>query len=176
MSCETKTGLYTAAFKGVTCTGDMALWKKPPYNDSATMILLSLDGSENQVRGLFSALATNNQIEMTNGEEHFHLTRGWQGHLRFNKWRIGYGKYHALIWNEELASQCIIIHDKPEEAWERFLKKKRVPFLKEWIPHLIRLLENQGLAEILDGVNMKGWHWTASDDQVCDLLVQKIHK
>lgn len=165
--------LYKLSFRGITAMGDMALWQKPLYNDHATVVLLSLYGSENQLRGIFSALASNYEINLSSEI----LTRGWDGNIRFKDWRTGYGKYHALIWNEKLISECIIAF-KPgkEEVWESFLQRKRIPILKEWIPQIAGILEKEGLVETLEGINLRGWHFKASDDEVCDWIVKKIYK
>lgn len=171
---KTEQGTFQAAFRGIKAIGDMALWRSP-HNDCGTIVLLSLYGSESQLRGIFSALATNNEITLSDSTE---LMKGWDGHLRFRSSRIGYGKYHALVWNEDLLSDCIAVIDPAKEidAWEAFLQKKKVPFLREWTARLVAALMREGLVEELSGVNLKGWLWTASDNEVCDLIVEEIYR
>ena len=164
--------LYEVTFQGIKATGDMALFNKQQP------IILSLYGSESQLRGIFSSLATNNEITLQTDTAFYNLTRGWEGHLRFKSFRIGYGKYHALIWNEQLISETIMVMEKGEEqkAWENFLKSRKVPIKREWIPEIIAILKREDLIETLVGVNLKGWHWTAQDNAVCDLIVEEIYK
>ncbi len=181
MSCETvlektqkQDTLYKIAFRGITAVGDMALWKKPLYSNASTALLLSLYGSENQLRGIFSSLATGYQLKL-NGES---LTRSWDGNLKFKKSKIGYGKCHALIWNEKIIPECVITFASGEDiaAWEKFLKRRKIPLLKKWLPKLTGILKKQGLVEELSGINLKGWHLTTSDDQVCDYIVKEIYR
>lgn len=173
----TRQGMFNVSFKGIKAIGDMALWRKSDKGD-AISVLLSLYGSEGQLRGIFSALATNNEITLAERDSRLDLIRGWTGHLRFKSWRIGYGKYHALVWNEDLVSDCIAVVDPAKEvdAWEAFLQKKKVPFIREWTARLVAKLVRDGLVEELEGLNLKGWLWTASDDKVCDLIVEEIYR
>lgn len=165
---------FQAAFKGIKAIGDMTLWRKSQQG-SATVVLLSLYGSESQLRGIFSALATNNEIALNNSIE---IQKGWDGHLRFKGWRIGYGKYHALVWNEDLVSDCIMVFDpaKEIEAWETFLQKKKIPFIREWTFSLVSILLRDNLVEELEGINLKGWLWTTQDDTVCDRIVEEVYR
>jgi hypothetical protein len=167
-------GMFEVAFRGIKAIGDMALWRQP-HNDCATNVLLSLYGSESQLRGIFSALATNNEITVGNSLD---LLKGRDGHLRFKSWRIGYGKYHALVWNEDLVTDCIAVVDPAGEidAWEAFLQKKKVPFIREWTARLVAIMVRDGLVEELGGINLKGWLWTASDDTACDRIVEEIYR
>ena len=48
----TKQGLFQISFRGIKVIGDIALWKKPVYNLNAMVVLLSLFGSESQLRAL----------------------------------------------------------------------------------------------------------------------------
>lgn len=169
-------GLFGLSFRGIKVMGDMALWKKPVYNLNAMIVLLSLYASESQLRAIFSALVTNNDV-VIDADESMALMKGWEGHLRFKSWKMGYGKYHALIWNEELVSKCVTVTGTSEvEAWETFIKKRKVPILQEWIPSLISILEREELVTELDGMNLKGWLWTASDETVCDRIVDEIYR
>lgn len=170
-------GLFNLSFRGIKVMGDMALWKKPIYSLNAMVVLLSLYGSESQLRAIFSALVTNNELVIETGEGGMDLIKGWEGHLRFKSWKMGYGKYHALIWNEELVTKSVTVIETSEvEAWEAFIKKRKVPILREWIPDLISILEREELLTELDGVNLKGWLWNASDDTVCDKIVEEIYR
>jgi hypothetical protein len=173
----TRQGMFEVSFKGIKAIGDMALWKKSDKGNVIS-VLLSLYGSEGQLRGIFSALATRGEITLIEGDNSLELVKGWDGHLRFKSWRIGYGKYHALVWNEDLISDCIMVCDpaKEVEAWEAFLQKKKVPFIREWTTRLVAKLVRDGLVEGLHGINLKGWLWTASDDKVCDLIVEEIYR
>ena len=171
----TRQGLFQVSFRGIKATGDTALWRQP-NSDYAPIVLLSLYGSESVIRGIFSAFATNNEVVVGNNDRQV-LGKGWEGHLRFKGWKMGYGKYHALIWNEDFVSECITAVGQASEveAWETFFRKKKVPILKPWIPRLIPILIRDGLVEELEGINIKGWLWTASDDTVCDRIVEEIY-
>jgi len=173
----TRQGLFQVAFRGIKATSDMALWRQP-NSDYAPIVLLSLYGSESVLRGIFSALATNNSVVVGDDDSRQELGKGWEGHLRFKGWKMGYGKYHALVWNEDFVSDSIMVVEQSSEldAWEAFLKKKKVPFLREWIPRLVSILERDGLVEELGGMGIKGWLWTTSDDTVCERIVEEIYR
>ena len=178
LQTPTRRETFQVAFRGIKAVGDMALWKKPHDDSSATVVLLSLYGSESQLRGIFSALATNNEVTLTEGDGYTDLVKGWDGHLRFKGWRIGYGKYHALVWNEDLISDCMMVFDpvKEIEAWEVFLQKKKISFLREWTFSLVSFLLRDELVEELEGINLKGWFWKTADDTVCDRIVDEIFR
>jgi hypothetical protein len=165
--------------RGVRCKSDAGL-----YLDNSCRLelkFLSIYGSPQQVRAVFALLAQNHDVdvvEVKDGEEEvFSLTRGWQEGLRFKSYPLGYGKRHALIFTEELGKE-IILWTSPEEK-ERILlsglSKRRIPFDRAWLWELEKVLFSE---EHL--IELKGWggfqgyvcHW--NDDEVCDLIVERI--
>jgi hypothetical protein len=176
---DKQTRLYQVVYGGITAITDVALWKESPYSSDSdcTFVFMNMYGSESQLRGIFSAIASHNVVTIKNDDSEIFLSRNWQSFLRYKSWKIGYGKYQALIWDETLLSECIVsANGKDMEAWETFLKKRRVPFLREWIPNIVSVLEKEELIKELHGVGrLRGWHWMASDNEVCDLIVKEIY-
>ncbi len=168
--------LVQVIYRGVTGICDMSLWAGNSNDDkSANITLISLYGSESQVKAISAAAATGDEIIIKKDKERVRLYKTYQNHIRIKTWRFGYGKYHALIWDEELITDCII-YNQPEkelEAWRRFLKTRRIPLLAEWITRIVSILANNGLITELKGHGINGWRWRASDDEVCDLIVKE---
>ncbi len=164
-------------YTGITSICDRALWKMSPYSDESILVLLSLYGSESQLRGIFSAIAQRYEITLKKGEKEIQLMRQWDGSLSYKSSKIGFGKYHAVIWDSTLLSECVVMTKNQEEieAWTGFLEKRRIPFLKEWISPLVEILLREELIEPLDSMGLKGWHFQTSDEEVCNLIVSEIY-
>lgn len=170
--------LFTVTFKGISAMSDMALWKPETYSDN-TFTLMNLYGSESQLRGIFSAIVSSDTVEVKDGKKSVKVSRSfYQSSMKYKSWKMGYGKYQALVRDDNVLSECIIASGDVISAWDTFLKKRRIPYLKEWIPKIIRLLERDELVTRLEGLGYLSncWHWTASDDEVCDLIVNEIFK
>lgn len=173
-------GLHQVVHEGITAITDVALWEESPYSSGSdcTFAFMNIYGSESQLRGIFSAIAGHNTVTVRKKESEISLSRNWQGFMRYKSWKIGYGKYQALMWDETMMSECIVSANGNDlEAWEMFLKKRRVPFLREWLPDIVRLLAKEELIRELKGTGeLIGWRWMASDNEVCDLIVKEIYK
>lgn len=169
-------GLYKVNCGGVTAIADTVI--TTPDNDN-TFILMNVYGSESQIRGIFSVLVSGKQLTVSNKDESFTMSRRYySSSMKFKSWKFGYGKYQALIRDDHIISDCVLVLDDEVVAWEKFLRKKRIPFVKEWIPEMTRLLQNEGLitALVTSGFIKKAWEWKASDDEVCNLIVEHIFK
>jgi len=167
--------LIEVKYEGITAISDAVIYEPPSYGEDNTFILLNIYGSESQVRGIFSAIVSGEEI-MLNGAK---VSRNYYNStIKFKSWKIGYGKYQALIRDESFLSECIISTGDTLSAWDNFLKKRRIPYLKEWIPSIRMHLEQEGLIEKLKALGLfcRAWHWKASDNEVCDLIVRDIYK
>lgn len=171
----TSSDLIEVRFQGITAISDAVIYEPPHYGEDNTFILMNIYGSESQVRGIFSAIVSGEEITV-NGSK---VSRNYYNStMKFKSWKIGYGKYQALIRNENLLSECILSTGDTLNAWDSFLKKRRIPYLREWIPSIRMYLEQEGLAERLTALGLfsRAWRWKASDDEVCDLIVRDIYK
>lgn len=159
-------------YEGITAITDIV--STTHYRE---MVLISAYGSESQLRGIFSALATSRTIKYySQDEESLAITRG-EGLLRYKSFKFGYGKYHAVMWDEILIKDCIIPFqgETTLQAWERFLQFRKIPYIAEWIPRIEKLCLKEGIITKLEG-SLKGYYWTGSDDEVCDLIVKDLYK
>jgi hypothetical protein len=168
--------LLRVSCKGITAVADTVLWQKTAYDSIFTF--LNYYGSESQIRGIFASITSGDPLNVENGDGRMTLRKNYPSSMKLKSWRFGYGKYQAVLRDDNILSECIIdLNNAPTEAWDMFLKKRRIPYLKEWIPSIMRLLEKEGLAAPLSGHGrLKAWRWQATDDEVCDLIVKKIFK
>jgi hypothetical protein len=152
---------------GVKCAVDMYLV------EGETLLAISLWGSESQTRAVFAMLAQNQRLSLND----FWVYRTWSHALRFKSRKVGYGKVHAVIWDEKSVPDSVIWFDETEliPAWEMYIKRLTVPYDKDWIPAIARLLEEKQLAIKLTGFGgADGWKITANAEEICDIIVENI--
>jgi hypothetical protein len=158
-------------FVKVKC--DIGLFR-PDHENEYILVFMNIYGSASEVRAIHSAVASREVLELNEMYVYRDNTI-----LKARSWNIGYGKYQMLVWHEEAEKNCIIRlpGESDVEVWKRFLNRRKIPFTDEWIPHLRDILLREGYVEVLYGVGgVKGWYWKTSDDEVCDLIVEKIWK
>ncbi len=168
--------LLRISCKGITAVADTVLWQATKYD--SVFAFLNYYGSESQVRGIFASITSGDPLIVENADGRKTLRKNYPSSMKLKSWRFGYGKYQAALRDDNILSECIIdLNNSPTEAWDMFLKKRRIPYLKEWIPSIMRLLEKEGLVTLLTGYGkLKAWRWEATDDEACDLIVKKIFK
>ncbi len=152
---------------GVKCAIDMYLV------EAETLLAISLWGSESQTRAIFAMLAQNQRLCLNN----FWVYRNWGHALRFKSRKVGYGKVHAVIWDEKSVPDSVIWFDETEHlpAWERYIKRLTVPYDRDWIPQIARQLEEKQLAIKLTGFGgADGCKITANAEEICDIIVESI--
>ncbi len=167
---------FTISFEGISAISDIALWKHDRGDN--TFVMLNLYGSESQLRGIFSAIVGSDVITVKDDTLSVEIRRSYcQSSVKYKSWKMGYGKYQAVIRDDNILTECIVAVGDVVNAWDNFLKKRRIPYLKEWIPDIMRLLQRDGLVTKLEGLGTlsNSWHWNASDDEVCDLIVKEIY-
>lgn len=71
-------------------------------SDYAHLYFLSIYGSPQQVKAIFSLLASGRNIELIIEEKQIKLERRGGFSLRFKGINLGYGKRHGLKWTEKL--------------------------------------------------------------------------
>jgi len=168
--------LLRISCKGITAAADTVIWQATTYDSIFTF--LNYYGSESQIRGIFASITSGDPLIVESSNDKKNLRKNYPSSMKLKSWRFGYGKYQAVLRDDNILTECIIdLNSSPVEAWDMFLKKRRIPYLKEWIPSIMRLLEKEGLVTLLSGYGkLKAWRWVATDDEVCDLIVKKIFK
>lgn len=171
--------IITAEYQGIKTVMDMYLceshygggnYGRGDYEP----VFLSMWGSEIQCRGIFAALVQSCTVTVG----HKTISRSWSNKLRYRSKKIGYGKYHAITWEETLSEKAVVFFRPEEEnsAWEKFFKKRLIPVANEWIPDLVQILIEKEMVTVLTGLNAYGYILDTNDDSVCDLIVENIHK
>jgi len=170
---QTKT-IIAVEYQGIKTVMDMYLCAPSCGGGNYEPVFLSMWGSEIQCRGIFAALAQ--FCTVTVGDKT--ISRSWSNKLRYRSKKIGYGKYHAITWEESLSEKAVVFFRSEEEnsTWEKFFKKRLIPVANEWIPDIVRILIEQELVTVLAGLNAYGYILDINDDKVCDLIVENIHK
>jgi hypothetical protein len=163
---------------GVSCKSDAGLYEGGD-SSSAYVKFLSLYGSPQQIRAIFALLVEYGGIEVITDEEGdvFSISKQWKDSLRLKTFSLGYGKRHGLVFTEGLGKEIIIWTSPEEKARVLFsaLSKRRIPFDREWLPEIEKLLLDE---ERL--INLHGWggfdgyvcNW--NDDEICDLIAERI--
>jgi hypothetical protein len=163
--------IYEVSFKGVVCKSDCGLFERQNGHNSLTF--LSIYGAPQQTRAIFSALASNNAVEV-NGEE---LYRDRPA-LRYRSTSIGYAKQHALIWTEEMG-QSVVVYTSEEERLNRLryaLSKRRIPYDPARVLELEQLLLGNGYLEQLEGWGpVSGYRCVFDDDTICALILSRMY-
>src|SRR3972149_8476764 len=98
---------------GVTVKSDFGL-----YSDSGgnkTLILLSIYGSPQQTKAVFSAMVESKAIKVL--PDSFELTR--PSSLRGRGRSIGRGRHHMVIWSEEGLADGIVRFDEKQKEETR---------------------------------------------------------
>lgn len=163
--------IKTVNYSGISCPCDIAL-----YNNYDKIVLLSFYGSMSQVKAIFSAVAQNNSIRFDNPI--IYIRRNHR-EIKLKAWKIGHGKYHAIIYDNEYQKNTILIfktdHETKLKAWKQFLSRTKIPILDEWIPKLVSKLFREGHISALQGHGASGYSWNIDDNNVCDLIVEEIY-
>lgn len=165
---EQEPAVMTARFSGVEALCDICLYEKA-YGDTYTLVLMSLYGSESQCRAIFAALTQWKYIEI-NGVS---VRSG--GNMRYKSTRVGYGKYHAVVWCDNPISKTVLCFGGDDiAAWDSFLQKRLIPYVKEWIPKIVDCLLDTEAATVLEGFGADGYIVNTSDEAICNLIVERI--
>lgn len=160
--------IFTVKYGGIQAKGDILI------ADYGKLILLSCYGSESQIKGIFANLGQENKVEIITEKENFEVRRYWS-HIRLKLIKIGYGKYHGIIYNEKISEYLIIFPDESiEQAYSRFFNKRRVPILNEWIPKFHRLALAEKLIVPLNCIGIQAYTFYVSEDSICDFIVKHI--
>lgn len=162
----------TITHKGVTCKSDMGLYLDGDYNK--TVFILSVYGASQQVKAIFSAFSLGNNILLDKTV----LTRDWSTSIRFKGRSLGYGRYHGMLWTDDIKDH--VIWTVPEErikALQSALSRRPIPFDKQWLPEIeVLLLRNNFLTELKGWGGISGYRALWDDDAVCDAICEEIKK
>ncbi len=166
---------YTLKAKGVTCRTDMGLYSSS--SSSNILRFASVYGAPQQVKAIFSVIATFNEVILLKDDSQVRLARSYNSSLRFRGFSIGYGKQHGIIWDEKTGEDCIIWTSRDErlKALYNALSKRKVPFDKAWLPKLELLLGRGGFLSLLQGWGgIGGYECSWDDDAICDKIVKVL--
>jgi len=166
---ELRPPIVTAKYNGVEALCDMCLYEKL-HAATCRLVVMSLYGSESQCRAIFAALTQWQHVEIADAR----VRSG--GNMRYKSAKVGYGKYHAVIWCDSPVEKAVICFDGEDEndAWGKFFDNRKVPLIKEWLPKLASALVEAEYVTVLDGIGASGYLVDTSDDKICDLIVEKI--
>jgi len=89
---------------------------------------------------------------------------------------IGYSKRHCLMFDEKVVRNLVVWPEggDKEEAIFRALSERKVPILKEWVPIVEMALVENEMFTPLGGWGLEGYEAKWDDDQICDLVYQKV--
>lgn len=162
---------------GVTCKSDFGLYNE--HYSQNYVYLLSLYGSPQQVKAIFSLLSTLWYLEVKIKDQNIHIQREYKASLKFKGYSIGYGKQHGIIWAEDI-NERIIFWTSPEEKTKAFrnaLSRRKVPFDPNWVPAIEILMLKNGYLEKLNGWGGVGGYFCKwDDDAICDLIAESLKK
>jgi hypothetical protein len=161
---------------GIICRTDVGL-----YNENNTAYFLSVYGSPQQVKGIFSSLATGRDVQLLQGKDTLVdvLKRDYSDTLRFKGGKIGYGKQYGIIWSESIGEDVVFWMSKSDRlnVLSHTLNKRKIPYVKDWLPKMETVLQNEGYLTGIKGYGGCGGYiceW--DDDAICDLLVELFMK
>lgn len=161
--------IFNVKCGGIQIKGDMLIADR---NDR--LILLSCYGSESAVKGIFANLGQGNEIEIISEKEKIKVRRYWS-QIKLKLAKIGYGKYHGIIYNQEINEYLIIFPDETlEQAYSRFLAKRKVPMLNEWISKFHELAIEKKLLVPLNCIGVQAHDIYVGEDSICDFIVKNI--
>ena len=174
--------IKTLKVDGVTVRSDFGL-----YSDSGgdkSLILISIYGSPQQTKAVFSSLAENKPVKVL--PDAYELDR--PSALRGRGRSIGRGRQHMLIWSDEdLDNGVVWFGEKTEEkqvgfgpfgaaeeaAFVRWLEKKKVPYEREYLPMLReRLIKDEDVIVFGSWGGIRGYEISVDDDRLCDLMLK----
>ncbi len=170
--------IFEVQHAGIKVKADMLLgpyyhnWDKEieviPY-------IFSIYGSELAVKTIWGALGQNHHIDIYIDEQRIcYVCRDYES-INVKLTKINYAKYHCLIWQETVQHCIVKFQDETlEQAWERFLQRRKIPILKEWIRPLHQLLLKEYVITPLYSLGLQGWEITGNDDEICNLIVKNL--
>ncbi|MDI1472107.1 hypothetical protein QI155_06100 [Thermodesulfovibrio sp. 1176] len=161
--------IFTVRYGGIQLKGDILITDR-----HGKLILLSCYGSESHIKGIFANLGQGYDVEIITSKEKLEASRYWS-QIRLKLIKIGYGKYHGVIYNQKINEYLIIFPGETlEEAYSRFFEKRRVPILNKWISEFHRLAITEKLLAPLNCIGIQAYDIYVSDDSICDFIVKNI--
>ncbi len=177
MTSDNNVQVPTIAIKGVSCKTDMGLYSNQ-YSDN-TLSLLSFYGAPQQVKAIFSLLATGREAYVKDGDDTIKVIRNHNTSLRFRGYSMGYGKQFGLLWDEKIDEKCIIWTSpaERENALCAAFAKRKIPFDKSWLLNLETVLGKEGYFSPLRGWGgLGGYEVSWDDNAICDVIVSLLTK
>jgi hypothetical protein len=88
-------------------------------------------------------------------------------------------KAHGLFWQEDIDRNAVfwLSPGQRDQAMRAAISRRTIPFLPEWLPAIEQILIEQEIFIPLHGWgDVEGYAAMWNDEQVCDLIVEKIFK
>ncbi len=150
---------------------DMGLYDSS-YSANKTYFL-SIYGAPQVVKAVFSALATGRELTVN---DDLKIQRG-DDHLKFRGFSLGYGKQHGLIWIENLGENVVLWTSRDDrlKALYSAIARRNVPFDRDDLPKIEKILLKSGHLTRLDGWGVEGYLCDWRDDEICDLIFDSIY-
>lgn len=170
-STESDELVRTVTYQGVQVKSDICLYESG-YHNGGKLVLLSIYGSPQQVKAIYGALASGKIIETGSGTDSgTDISRSMWQPLRFRGTTLGYGKQHGLVWVENIGDYIIYRDDARCHAITETLKKRKIPFLSEWIPWIESMLRQKEYLKPLEGWGARGYACRWDDDAICEDII-----
>jgi len=163
--------LKTIKVGGVAVISDMGLYEAGERCN--TLVLLSIYGSPQQTKAVFSAIATSREARVL--PDNMAIRRGEDGSvIRAKGSSIGYGKHHMLVWDEAIERMVVWLGpENKAEAFEDFIESRKIPCEWEYHATLERALINKkALLELKGWGGICGYAPRFTDDEACDLMIK----
>lgn len=164
--------LTTISSMGVQALCDFALYIKG--SNIGNLVLMSLYGSLIQLQALHATLVSNYTVTTSDS---ITLCSIAMDSTKLKCTKIGYGKYHGLIYAQDTIQDSVILLENDDliDRTAEFLSKRTIPFKKDWIPKILELGIDEGYITKLESIgNISGYFFSASDKEICDLIVERI--
>ena len=156
--------IRTVKYKGVTCRADMCVYRDE--GAGSYLYLLSVYGALQQVKAIASAVVTGSVVSAGG----ISLTRGPNA-MRFKITSHGNGKSHGMVWIDEIREHVIWSGSDEMKALDAALSRRRIPYDREWLSDIQRLLiDNSCLTRLEGWGGLQGYHAFWDDDTICDLI------
>jgi len=164
-------------YKGVAVQSDLCLYERG-RDDNHNLMLLSIYGTAQQVKAIFSAIASFNCVSVASGG--MTISRAHQSVIHGRGTGIGYGKQHFLIWDDSIETDAAVWFKKEGKEGEKtalktFLDGRKVPYEDGFLGFIKKALIKDKDACKLGGWGcLEGYMLDFEDDDLCNEIVQGL--
>src|SRR3990172_6847189 len=159
--------IKTLKVDGVTVRSDFGLYRDSGGNKS--LILISIYGSPQQTKAVFSSLAENKAVKVL--PDAYELDR--PSALRGKGRAIGMGRQHMLIWSEEDLAGGVVWFDENVEEKQvghgSFGAAEEAAFVR-WLGE--KIVKEEDVIVFGRWGGIRGYEVSVEDDRLCDLMLK----